>query len=191
MKRASYTPECTGHFGLSARYYCHFTSPIRRYPDLFIHRIIKENIHGGIKDKRISHYNKILPEVAKHTSSTERRADEAERDTDKLKMVQFMEKHLGEEFTGVISSITSWGIYVELPSTIEGMVRVSDLTDGYYYYDDNHYEMVNERTGKTYKLGQTVKVIVLATDRILRTIDFKMADDNNADNCGKMLRNGE
>ena len=178
MKRASYTTECVGHFGLSAKYYCHFTSPIRRYPDLFIHRIIKENIHGGLKAKREEHYNKILPEVAKHTSSTERRADDAERDTDKLKMVQYMENHFGEEFTGVISGITSWGIYVELPSTIEGMIRVTDLTDGYYYYDENHYEMVNERTGKTYKLGQTLRVIVSGTDRILRTIDFKIADDN-------------
>ena len=178
MKQAKYSVNPIGHFGLAARYYCHFTSPIRRYPELFIHRIIKENIHGGLKAKREEHYNKILPEVAKHTSSTERRADDAERDTDKLKMVQYMENHFGEEFTGVISGITSWGIYVELPSTIEGMIRVTDLTDGYYYYDENHYEMVNERTGKTYKLGQTLRVIVSGTDRILRTIDFKIADDN-------------
>lgn len=173
MKRAQYTTECVGHFGLAAKYYCHFTSPIRRYPDLQIHRIIKENLHGGIKDKRIDHYNKILPEVAKHSSTTERRADDAERDTDKLKMVQYMQKYIGEEFEGVISGMTAWGIYVELPNTIEGMVSLASLRDGYYVYDENHYEMVNETTGKVYKLGQKVKVIVANTDRVLRTIDFE------------------
>lgn len=173
MKRASYTTECIGHFGLAAKYYCHFTSPIRRYPDLFIHRIIKENIHGGIKEKRIAHYNRILADVAKHTSTTERRADDAERDTDKLKMVEYMERFIGQEFEGVISSITSWGIYVELPNTIEGMIRVSELKDGHYVYDENHYEMVNTSNGRVYKLGQKVKIIVSDTDRILRTIDFQ------------------
>lgn len=173
MKRASYTTECIGHFGLAAKYYCHFTSPIRRYPDLFIHRIIKENIHGGIKEKRIAHYNRILADVAKHTSTTERRADDAERDTDKLKMVEYMERFIGQEFEGVISSITSWGIYVELQNTIEGMIRVSELKDGHYVYDENHYEMVNVSNGRVYKLGQKVKIIVSDTDRILRTIDFQ------------------
>lgn len=176
MKRAQYTTECVGHFGLAAKYYCHFTSPIRRYPDLQIHRIIKENMHGGIKAKRIEHYNKLLPEVAKHTSETERRADSAERDTDKLKMVQYMEKYIGQKFEGVISSITSWGIYVELPNTIEGMVSVASLYDGYYIYDDRHYEMINELTNKRYKLGQKVQVVVVSTDKVLRTIDFEMAD---------------
>lgn len=176
MKRAQYTTECVGHFGLAAKYYCHFTSPIRRYPDLQIHRIIKENLHGGLKDKRLAHYDKLLKEVAKHTSSTERRADDAERDTDKLKMVQYMEKHFGEEFDGVISGMTAWGIYVELPNTVEGMVSLASLKDGYYVYDENHYEMVNETTGRTYKLGQKVKVVVTGTDRILRTIDFEMSE---------------
>ena len=109
-----------------------------------------------------------------HTSMTERRADDAERDTDKLKMVQYMENHIGEEFEGVISGITSWGIYVELPNTIEGMVSVTSLRDGRYRYDENHYEMVNEVTNNTYKLGQRVTVKVIRTDRMLRTIDFEM-----------------
>ncbi len=173
MKRAQYTTECVGHFGLAAKYYCHFTSPIRRYPDLQIHRIIKENLHGGMKEKRIDHYNRILPEIAKHSSTTERRADDAERDTDKLKMVQFMEKYVGDEFEGVISGMTAWGIYVELPNTIEGMVSLASMRDGYYVYDENHYEMINETSGKVYKLGQKVKVIVAGTDRVLRTIDFE------------------
>jgi ribonuclease R len=176
MKRAMYTTECVGHFGLAAKYYCHFTSPIRRYPDLQIHRIIKENLHGGIKSARIKHYNEILPEVAKHTSNTERRADDAERDTDKVKMVEYMKKHLGEHFEGVISSMTAWGMYVELPSTIEGMISVTSLRDGYYVYDENHYEMVNETTGRTFKLGQKVVVKAVAADKILRTIDFELVE---------------
>lgn len=175
MKRAQYTTDCVGHFGLAAKYYCHFTSPIRRYPDLQIHRIIKENLCGGLKEKRRAHYEKILPEVAKHTSTTERRADDAQRDTDKLKMVEYMEKRLGETFEGVISGMTGWGIYVELPNTIEGMIPLTSLKDGYYVYDENHYEMMNQQNGKTFKLGQKVQVVVAATDRILRTIDFELA----------------
>ena len=178
MKQARYTTVCTGHFGLAAKYYCHFTSPIRRYPDLQIHRIIKENLHGGIKDKRIRHYQSILPLVADQTSQLERRADEAERDTDKLKKVEFMEKHLGEVFEGVISSITTWGMYVELPNTVEGMIRVTDLLDDFYYYDEDNYEMVGTETHNIFKLGQKVKVEVAKTDKILRQIDFKLADED-------------
>lgn len=179
MKRAQYTTECIGHFGLAAKYYCHFTSPIRRYPDLQIHRIIKENLHGGLKEKRLKHYSSILSDVAKHTSTTERRADDAERDTDKLKMVEYMEKRLGQVFEGVISSITSWGIYVELPNTIEGMIPVTALKDGYYKYDENHYEMVNETTNRTFKLGQKLKVKVARTDKILRNIDFDLVEEDD------------
>ncbi|MBD5470535.1 MAG: ribonuclease R, partial [Lachnospiraceae bacterium] len=127
MKQAKYTIDCTGHFGLACQYYCHFTSPIRRYPDLQIHRIIKEQLRGKMNEKRIEHYSEILPEVAKNSSEMERRADEAERETDKLKKAEYMEEHIGSIFEGVISSITSWGIYVELPNTIEGMIHVSML----------------------------------------------------------------
>lgn len=172
MKQAKYTINCTGHFGLACPYYCHFTSPIRRYPDLQIHRIIKEQIRGRLNDKRIEHYNEILPEVAKHSSEMERRADEAERETDKLKKVEFMEAHIGEIYEGVISSITTWGVYVELPNTIEGMIHVSMLPGDYFYYDEETYEMVGQATNIRYKLGQTLKVKVNATDKILRTIDF-------------------
>lgn len=172
MKQAKYTINCTGHFGLACPYYCHFTSPIRRYPDLQIHRIIKEQIRGRLNDKRIEHYNEILPEVAKYSSEMERRADEAERETDKLKKVEFMEAHIGEIYEGVISSITTWGVYVELPNTIEGMIHVSMLPGDYFYYDEETYEMVGQATNIRYKLGQTLKVKVNATDKILRTIDF-------------------
>ena len=172
MKQAKYTTDCMGHFGLAANYYTHFTSPIRRYPDLQIHRIIKENLHGELTKKRVAHYEKILPEVAVWTSSRERLADEAERETDKAKKVQFMERHIGEELTGVISGISNYGFYVELPNTVEGMVRLANLDGDYYVFDEEHYELVGERTRKKYKLGQTVKVQVVSVDRYLKTIDF-------------------
>jgi ribonuclease R len=177
MKQAKYTVANTGHFGLSAKYYTHFTSPIRRYPDLQIHRIIKENIKGKLNGDRREHYEKTLFEVANQSSMTERRAEEAEREVDKMKKVEYMTDHIGETFTGVISGITTWGIYVELPNTIEGMVRVSDMSDDYYIYDEERYQMVGEHTKKTYKLGQTVTVEVIAADKLLRTIDFAFVED--------------
>lgn len=177
MKRAQYSTECTGHFGLAAKYYCHFTSPIRRYPDLQIHRIIKENLHGGLRDKRIKHYDAILPEVAKHASTTERRADDAERDVDKLKKVEYMERHIGEISEGVISGMSQFGIYVELLNTVEGMVKVTEMQGDRYMYDEEHYEMRGERTGRTYKLGQKVKVEAVRADKLMRTIDFIFAEE--------------
>jgi ribonuclease R len=176
MKQASYTIDCTGHFGLAAKYYCHFTSPIRRYPDLQIHRIIKENLKGGLSQKRIDHYNTILLQVAIQSSALERRAEEAERETDKLKKCEYMSRFIGQEFDGVISGVTGWGLYVELPNTVEGMVRISDLTDDYYIFDEASYQLVGEMTRKIYKLGQKVKVIVSGTDRLLKTIDFIFAN---------------
>lgn len=177
MKRAQYSTECTGHFGLAAKYYCHFTSPIRRYPDLQIHRIIKENLHGGIKEKRINHYDEILPEIAKHASTTERRADEAERDTEKLKKVEYMSERIGEEYVGVVSGMSQFGIYVELMNTVEGMVKVSEIPHDRFIYDEEHFEMRGERTRCVYKLGQKVKVRVADTDKLMRTIDFVFVED--------------
>ncbi|MBR1390395.1 MAG: ribonuclease R [Lachnospiraceae bacterium] len=177
MKQAKYTVENTGHFGLATSYYCHFTSPIRRYPDLQIHRIIKDTLRGRMNQKRMEHYEKILPEVAKHSSEMERRADEAERETDKLKKVQYMKKHLGEVFEGVISSVTGWGLYVELPNTIEGLVHVTALNDDYYHYQEDTYELIGEATNKHYKLGQKVYVQAVAVDDLMRTIDFKLAEE--------------
>lgn len=177
MKQAKYTTSSTGHFGLATKYYCHFTSPIRRYPDLQIHRIIKENLHGGLSEKRIRHYESILPHIADNSSKTERRADEAERDTDKIKKVEYMENHIGEVFEGVISSITNWGMYVELPNTIEGMIRINDLMDDYYYYDEDNYELVGSDTKRRFKLGQPVMVEVVRTDKIQRQIDFRLYEE--------------
>ncbi len=178
MKQARYTTIGTGHFGLATPYYCHFTSPIRRYPDLQIHRIIKETLRGRMNEKRIEHYNVILPEVAKQSSEMERRADEAERETEKLKKVEYMSEHIGEVFEGVISGVTEWGFYVELPNTIEGLVHVTTLLDDYYHYQESTYELVGEVTNRRYKLGQSVKVRVADTDKMMRTIDFQIFYEN-------------
>lgn len=177
MKQAKYTPENTGHFGLAAKYYTHFTSPIRRYPDLQIHRIIKENIRGRLKEERIAHYEKILPEVAMQAGVTERRAEEAERETIKLKKVEYMKERIGEEFEGVISGITKWGAYVELPNTIEGLVHVMNMWDDHYEYWEEQYELIGEHTRNVYKLGQVVRVRVLGVDRLQRTIDFEFCEN--------------
>ena len=176
MKQAKYTTECTGHFGLAARYYCHFTSPIRRYPDLQIHRIIKDSLRGRMNQEKIEHYRKILDEVAKQSSERERRADEAERETIRLKKAEYMSRHLWEEYDGVISGVTGWGLYVELPNTVEGLVHVSSLQGDYFEYNENAYEIVGQRTGKTYRLGQTVRVQVVKADRTTRTVDFELAE---------------
>lgn len=182
MKRAKYTVDCLGHFGLATQYYCHFTSPIRRYPDLQIHRIIKDNLRGRMNEKKIMHYEAILPEVAKQSSEMERRADEAERETEKLKKVEYMQGHIGEEFEGVISGITAFGMYVELPNTIEGMIHVTALTDDYYQYIEESYEMVGERSGTCYKLGQSMRVKCIAADKFMRTIDFVPVENKETKN---------
>nr|WP_294469302.1 ribonuclease R [uncultured Sellimonas sp.] len=179
MKQARYTPENEGHFGLATRYYTHFTSPIRRYPDLQIHRIIKETLRGRMKEERIRHYQSILEEVSRHASETERRADEAERETIKLKKVQYMKKFIGEEYEGIISGITKWGMYVELPNTIEGLVHVANMTDDHYEYIEDRYEMQGVHTGRTYRLGQTVRVCVTGADELQRTIDFELGKERD------------
>lgn len=172
MKQAKYSTICYGHFGLATHYYCHFTSPIRRYPDLQIHRIIKENLHGKLSDKRITHYEKILPEVSESCSKLERRANEVEREVEKMKKVQYMSRRIGECYEGVISGVNAWGMYVELPNTVEGLVHVTNMVDDYYYYDEEKYAMIGKDTGKEYTLGEKVWVMVKAADRISKTIDF-------------------
>ena len=182
MKQARYSIDCTGHFGLACSYYCHFTSPIRRYPDLQIHRIIKEHLRERLREERILHYAAILPQVADQSSKMERRAETAERETNKLKKTEYMEEHIGERFEGVVSGITGWGIYVELPNTVEGLIHVSDLEGDYFYYDEANYEMVGRDTGKKYKLGQRIAIIVAKTDQFNRTVDFvedDMGDDGD------------
>lgn len=177
MKQARYEVDCNGHFGLAAKYYSHFTSPIRRYPDLQIHRIIKEIIHGELTEQRIKRYRRLLPDITKQNSEYERRAEQAERETIKLKKVEYMERHLNEVFTGVISSVTKWGMYIELPNTIEGLVHVSAMKDDYYIYDEKSYNYIGERTGKVYSLGDLIDVRVDACNREERTIDFSIAQE--------------
>ena len=172
MRQAKYTTQNIGHFGLAARYYTHFTSPIRRYPDLQLHRIIKESLRGGLDEARLAHYTDLLPGVAAACSSLERRAEEAERETDKLKKVQYMEQYIGEEFDGVISGVVGWGFYVELANTVEGLVRIQELKDDYYRFDEAHYELIGDLHRNTYKLGQTIRVRVAGCDRVAKTIDF-------------------
>ncbi len=188
MKQARYTTQCTGHFGLASRYYCHFTSPIRRYPDLQIHRIIKEQLSGRLDEARIAHYEAILDSVASQTSRSERRADEAEREVRKLKMTEYMERHIGEVYEGVISGITSWGLYVELPNTVEGLVHVSSLPGDFFQYDEASCEMRGTKTDACYRLGERVRVQVRFADRFTRSIDFILAEDEMEGKIEKCAR---
>lgn len=174
MKQAKYTTACTGHFGLAAKYYCHFTSPIRRYPDLQIHRIIKDSLRGRLKPEKIAWYEEHLEEIARQSSVTERRAQEAERETDKLKMTEYMSYHLEEVFEGRISGVTGWGLFVELPNTVEGLVRISDMVDDFYQFDEEHYQLTGENSHRVFRLGDTVKVRVEDADVAARTIDFSL-----------------
>lgn len=173
MARAIYTPECSGHFGLAASYYCHFTSPIRRYPDLQIHRIIKDDLRGRLdKGGRIGKYSSILQHVAEQSSAMEQRAAEAEREAVKLKKAEYMLEHVGEEYDGVISGVTGWGFYVELQNTVEGLVHIMTLKDDYYNFDEENYRLVGEQHGRVFRLGEPVRVRVRNAEPANRTIDF-------------------
>lgn len=181
MQQAKYSTDCSGHFGLATKYYCHFTSPIRRYPDLQIHRIIKENLNGKLQNKRIAHYADILPQVADANSQNERRAQEAEREVEKLKKVQYMSKRIGEVYEGIISGVTSYGLYVELPNTIEGMVRIASIPDDFYIYHEETMSIIGKDTGKMYTMGQSVLVKTVHVDKLLRTIDFELVEEELVD----------
>ncbi len=177
MKQARYTSSNDGHFGLAANYYCHFTSPIRRYPDLQIHRIIKKHIDNELSGKYQEKLDEKMPEVCKMCSDNERIAEQAEREVSKLKKVEFMADKIGQEFDGVISSVTSWGIYVELSNTVEGMVSVNSLDDDYYIFDNVHLKFIGERTDKEYGLGKKVKIKVKKANIEERTLDFVFVDE--------------
>lgn len=175
MKQAKYHPESVGHFGLSTEFYTHFTSPIRRYPDLIVHRLIRKYLlEGKIDEKTQMKWASILPEIAEHSSNMERRAVDAERETDDLKKAEFMLDKIGEEFDGIISSVTNFGMFVELPNTVEGLVHVSYMTDDYYHYDERHYAMIGERTGNVYRIGDEITVRVVNVDKEERSIDFEI-----------------
>ncbi len=176
LQKARYSFEHVHHFGLAAGYYSHFTAPIRRYPDLIIHRIMKEYIHGVFDEKRNEHYSEILPDIAKLCSQREQNAEEAERDCEDMKKAEYMSRYIGEVFTGIISNVTSFGMFVELDNTIEGLVRLSSMEDDYYRYDEKHYCLIGERTGKTYRIGEIVNVMVIKSSPETRQVDFALAD---------------
>ncbi|MGM7723780.1 ribonuclease R [Metabacillus sp. Hm71] len=175
MKQAKYDPESLGHFGLATEYYTHFTSPIRRYPDLIVHRLIRTYlIEGKVDEETRTKWAESLPVIAEQSSNMERRAVEAERETDELKKAEYMLDKIGEEYDGIISSVTNFGMFVELPNTIEGLVHVSYMTDDYYRYDERHYAMIGERTGNVYRIGDEITVRVVNVNKEERSIDFEI-----------------
>ena len=177
MMQAKYSPECVGHFGLAAKYYCHFTSPIRRYPDLMIHRIIKEFINGKIDPKRSERLSGIVDYASKQSSDMERRAQDAEREVDDLKKAEYMSERIGEQYHGIISSVTNFGFFVELPNTIEGLVHITELDDDYYVYDERHLSLIGELTKKIYRLGDEVKIKVDRVNIDTHDIYFKLVEN--------------
>ncbi|MDR3560208.1 MAG: ribonuclease R [Negativicutes bacterium] len=175
LKQARYEAQNLGHFGLAAPYYTHFTSPIRRYPDLIVHRILRETFsHGDVSAKRRQKLAAMLPEIALHSSQRERAAAEAERDTVDLKKVEYMARFVGDEFSGFISGVTAFGMFVELENGVEGLVHVSSMDDDYYHYAEERYELVGGRTAKVYRLGNEVKVVLVKVNPEERTIDFAL-----------------
>ena len=172
LMKAKYSENCDGHFGLAFKYYCHFTSPIRRYPDLAIHRIIKEFINYGVHEKRYSYLKRFAAETAKKSSEAELAAMDAERDADDMKKAEYMKSHIGECFEAIVSSVTSFGFFAELENGIEGLVRLADLKDDYYIFNEKDLSLVGERTHKTYRIGDPVEIIVAASNPMTRQIDF-------------------
>lgn len=177
LRKAKYSSTPDTHFGLASKYYSHFTAPIRRYPDLVIHRIIKQYIKGKLSLDKQARLEKTLPEIADHTSMTERRADEAEREVADLKKAQFMMDKIGEEFQGIISSLTNFGIFVQLENTIEGLVHFSNMLDDYYHFDEEKFHIIGERSNRLYKLGDEVTIKVIGVDISKRNIDFQIVDN--------------
>lgn len=175
MQKAYYSTVCDGHFGLALKYYCHFTSPIRRYPDLMIHRIIKAVLHYGVNGKLVKHFAKAASEAADISSAAERQAIEAEREVEKIKKAEYMSYHVGEVFDGIISGVTGFGLYVQLENTIEGLVHVDSIYDDYYDYNAEHYALMGRRKGKIYKLGDPVSIFVKDVNTGRGEIDFILA----------------
>ncbi|MBQ8591114.1 MAG: ribonuclease R [Firmicutes bacterium] len=176
MQKAVYGPECLGHFGLGMKYYCHFTSPIRRYPDLMIHRIIKESLHGQLTAERMDQLAKLVEEASTQSSLTERQAQEMEREAEKMKMTEYMAQYIGELFDGIISSVTNFGFFVQLENTVEGLVRAADLTDDYYIFEPEKYRLIGEMSRNVYGLGDRITIRVVRANVASREIDFELAD---------------
>ncbi|MBS1468956.1 MAG: RNB domain-containing ribonuclease, partial [Erysipelatoclostridium sp.] len=175
MAKARYDEQCLGHFGLADEYYTHFTSPIRRYPDLMVHRLIRTYLFKKKLDQEtLFHFASIMQNVADQASSLERKAIDIEREVDDMKMAEYMEDHIGETFEGIVSSITNFGMFVELPNTIEGLIRMEDLVDDFYYFDDINLQLIGKRTGRRFKMSDKVKIKVSAASKREKTIDFQI-----------------
>lgn len=181
MQQAKYDPTPQGHYGLAATDYTHFTSPIRRYPDLMVHRLIHSYLKGRPSQKELNRFADQLPGITEHSSNMERRAIEAERETDALKKAEYMVERIGEEYEGIISSVTSFGMFVELPNTVEGLVTTVSLQDDFYIFNPNHLMLIGERTGKVYQIGQRVRIKVTHVDVEERQIDFELLEAEPVD----------
>ena len=178
MQKAIYDYTNIGHFGIASKCYTHFTSPIRRYPDTTVHRLLRTYLFDNKLDNdTIKYYENTLPEVAKHTSMCERRSIECERAVDDMKKAEYMMDHIGEEFSGIISSVMNFGMFVELPNLIEGLVRIDTLSDDYYTYDENSFAIIGRKNKRGYRLGDEVKVKVVASNKLKRTIDFEIVKE--------------
>ena len=181
LKVARYEAENKGHFGIASKYYCHFTSPIRRYPDLFIHRIISEYIKKGynIDEDRLAELQGAAEKYAETSSEAEKNATKAERDAEDIKKAEFMEDKVGEEYYGIVSSITAFGMFVELESTVEGLIRFENMGNEYFIYDENRKTLTGERPNRRFKIGDQVKIRVIAANKSLRKVAFELIEDNN------------
>ncbi|HOJ09240.1 MAG TPA: ribonuclease R [Clostridiales bacterium] len=185
LQKARYSEQNAGHFGLASKYYCHFTAPIRRYPDLLIHKIMKQILKGEMSKEKTEYYDKHLQELARMCSERERAADDAEQAVDDLKKAEYMEQFIGETFEGIITGITNFGMFIELDNTVEGVVRLSSMYDDYYYLDDMRYLLLGEKTGKQYRIGDAIKVKVVKTDKIARQIEFELVNEPNKKHSSK------
>ena len=184
LKLAKYDSQNKGHFGIASKYYCHFTSPIRRYPDLFIHRVISEYLNNNydVSEEFIERYKKLAQEGAMNSSEREQVATKVERDAEKIKKAEYMENHVGEVYDGVVSSITSFGMFVELENTVEGLVRFDDMgCDDYFVYDEDRKILIGEHTKKTYSIGDKVTIRVKYANKLLRYIDFEIYNKQEFD----------
>ena len=177
MKVARYEAENKGHFGIASKYYCHFTSPIRRYPDLFIHRIISHYLEEdyNVDEEYVEEYRKKAEDRANASSEREKIATKVERDSEDLKKAEFMESKIGEEYEGIVSSITQFGMFVELKNTVEGLIRFENLGNEYFIYDEDRKRLIGEKTNKVYKIGDKVKIRVISANKMLRQVDFEVA----------------
>lgn len=188
MQQAKYDVDPIGHYGLAADYYSHFTSPIRRYPDLILHRQIHYYNEVGSGEKAKKRWQEKLPEIAEHSSVTERRAVDAERETDELKKTEFMEGKIGEEFEGIITSVTNFGMFVQLPNSVEGLIHISHMGDDYYEFSERGLLLIGSHTGKIFRIGQSIKVKLISVDKEQYQIDFEIVEDH-AEKDGKPKRN--